>query len=48
MKYIIAHDLGTSGNKATLFSEDGALQLVRINNDGSMQDLRETFVKPEA
>lgn len=25
MKYIIAHDLGTSGNKATLFSEDGAL-----------------------
>ena len=25
MKYILAHDLGTSGNKATLFSEDGAL-----------------------
>lgn len=25
MKYIIAHDLGTSGNKATLFSEDGRL-----------------------
>ena len=25
MKYIIAHDLGTSGNKSTLFSEDGAL-----------------------
>ena len=25
MKYIIAHDLGTSGNKATLFSEEGAL-----------------------
>ena len=24
-KYIIAHDLGTSGNKATLFSEDGIL-----------------------
>lgn len=24
-KYIIAHDLGTSGNKATLFSEDGEL-----------------------
>lgn len=24
-KYIIAHDLGTSGNKATLFSEDGRL-----------------------
>jgi len=25
VKYIIAHDLGTSGNKATLFSEEGAL-----------------------
>ncbi len=25
MKYILAHDLGTSGNKATLFSEEGAL-----------------------
>lgn len=24
-KYILAHDLGTSGNKATLFSEDGQL-----------------------
>ena len=25
MKYILAHDLGTSGNKATLFSEDGKM-----------------------
>lgn len=25
-KYILAHDLGTSGNKASLFSEDGKLQ----------------------
>jgi len=25
MKYLLAHDLGTSGNKATLFSEDGGL-----------------------
>ena len=25
MKYIIAHDLGTSGNKATLFREDGQM-----------------------
>lgn len=24
-KYLLAHDLGTSGNKATLYSEDGAL-----------------------
>ena len=24
-KYILAHDLGTSGNKATLFSLDGKL-----------------------
>ena len=25
MRYILAHDLGTSGNKATLYSEEGAL-----------------------
>ncbi len=25
MKYILAHDLGTSGNKATMFSEEGEL-----------------------
>ena len=25
MNYILAHDLGTSGNKATLFREDGTL-----------------------
>ncbi len=25
MKFVLAHDLGTSGNKATLFSEDGKL-----------------------
>lgn len=25
MKYVLAHDLGTSGNKATLFSEEGRL-----------------------
>ena len=25
MKYILAHDLGTSGNKATLFSEEGQM-----------------------
>ena len=25
MQYILAHDLGTSGNKATLFSENGEL-----------------------
>ncbi|MDD3867783.1 MAG: FGGY family carbohydrate kinase, partial [Eubacteriales bacterium] len=24
-RYLLAHDLGTSGNKATLFSEDGRL-----------------------
>lgn len=24
-EYILAHDLGTSGNKATLFSTDGVL-----------------------
>lgn len=25
MRYLLAHDLGTSGNKATLFSEEGKL-----------------------
>jgi len=25
MKYLLAHDLGTSGNKATLFSGEGEL-----------------------
>ena len=25
MKYILAHDLGTSGNKATLFSDEGKM-----------------------
>ena len=25
MEYLLAHDLGTSGNKATLFSSDGKL-----------------------
>ena len=29
-KYIIAHDLGTSGNKATLFNEEGQLVVSRI------------------
>ena len=29
-KYILAHDLGTSGNKATLFSEDGKLILSEV------------------
>lgn len=28
------------------FGEDGSLILVRMNNDGSVQDLRETFVHP--
>ena len=38
---------GTLEMYQATFNEDGALQLVRINNDGSMQDLRETFTKPE-
>ncbi len=40
------NDQGTLEMYQAVFSEDGALQLVRINNDGSMQDLRETFAKP--
>ena len=29
-KYVIAHDLGTSGNKATLFNEEGMLVASRV------------------
>ena len=31
-KYLLAHDLGTSGNKATLFTTEG--QLVRSSVSG--------------
>ncbi|MGL6193890.1 MAG: xylulokinase [Thermoguttaceae bacterium] len=31
-KYLLAHDLGTSGNKATLFSEDGQLITSRVSS----------------
>jgi glycerol kinase len=34
MKYIIAHDLGTSGNKATLFSEEGKLMGSTVYESG--------------
>lgn len=34
MKYLIAHDLGTSGNKATLFSEEGKLIGSTVYNYG--------------
>lgn len=34
MKYILAHDLGTSGNKATLFSEEGRLVTSEVFNYG--------------
>lgn len=35
MKYIIAHDLGTSGNKASLFSESGKLIASRVHPYGA-------------
>jgi hypothetical protein len=38
---------GTLEMYQTSFDENGALLIVRINNDGSLQDLRETFVHPE-
>ncbi|MEG1857461.1 MAG: FGGY-family carbohydrate kinase [Pseudoflavonifractor sp.] len=34
MKYILAHDLGTSGNKATLFSAEGKLVSSEVFNYG--------------
>ena len=35
MKFILAHDLGTSGNKATLFSEEGALVASEVYSYGT-------------
>ncbi|WP_295764237.1 FGGY-family carbohydrate kinase [uncultured Oscillibacter sp.] len=34
MKYILAHDLGTSGNKATLFSEEGKMVTSEVYSYG--------------
>lgn len=34
MKYILAHDLGTSGNKATLFNEEGKLVTSEVYSYG--------------
>jgi xylulokinase len=34
MKYILAHDLGTSGNKATLFSTEGKMVCSEVYNYG--------------
>ena len=39
-------DYGALEMYQATFTEDGALVLVRINNDGTLQDLRETFVQP--
>ena len=44
---MLAMDAGALELYRTAFDEDGALQLVRINNDGSLQDLRETFAHAE-
>lgn len=35
MKYILAHDLGTSGNKATLFSDEGRLVCSEVFSYGT-------------
>ena len=34
MKYILAHDLGTSGNKATLFSDEGKMITSEVFRSG--------------
>ena len=34
MKYILAHDLGTSGNKATLFSQEGKMVTSEVYSYG--------------
>lgn len=42
------NDQGTLEMYQATFSEEGALLLIRINNDGSMQPLQEYFLHPEA
>ena len=32
MRYLLAHDIGTSGDKATLFAEDGTLLAASLGN----------------
>ncbi len=46
-KYILAHDLGTSGNKATLFSEDGKLVGSHVSSYGT-DYFNETWVEQDA
>lgn len=41
-------DAGTLEMYQCVFSEDGAMVLTRINNDGSLQPMLETFVHPAA
>lgn len=47
MKYILAHDLGTSGNKATLFSEEGRLVASEVYAYGTHY-FNDTWVEQDA
>ncbi len=46
-KYLLAHDLGTSGNKATLFSEDGRLIAAEVHAYDT-QYFNDTWVEQDA
>lgn len=46
MKYIMSHDLGTSGNKASLFDRDGALVDSEVHAYGA-RFINETWVEQE-
>jgi len=45
--YLIAHDIGTSGNKATLFSEDGKL-ITSVTHAYNTHYFNETWVEQDA
>ncbi|NLD34883.1 MAG: xylulokinase [Clostridiales bacterium] len=46
MKYILSHDLGTSGNKASVFDQDGALVDSEVHSYGARY-FNETWVEQE-
>ena len=43
MKYILSHDLGTSGNKASVFNQDGVLVDSEVHSYGARY-FNETWV----
>ena len=47
-QYLLAHDLGTSGNKATLFCTDGTLEKSTILMTHGLNRMQMTGGRPSA